>query len=57
MTTHLVRQAANEVRRETFNVWVPSRTTVIQPNGSQIVTILGRDGTVFCVGSMFDPQA
>ncbi|MGY9038468.1 MAG: OmpA family protein [Rhodobacterales bacterium] len=41
----LVRQAGDEVRRETFNDG-SSRTTVIKPNGSQIVTILGRDGTV-----------
>ena len=41
----LVRQAGDEVRRETFNDG-SSRTTVIKPNGSKIVTILGRDGTV-----------
>ncbi len=41
----LVRQAGDELRRETFNDG-SSRTTVIKPNGSQIVTILGRDGTV-----------
>jgi outer membrane protein OmpA-like peptidoglycan-associated protein len=41
----LVRQAGDEVRRETFNDG-SSRTTVTKPDGSQVVTILGRDGTV-----------
>ena len=41
----LVRQAGDEVRRETFNDG-SARTTVIKPDGSQVVTILGRDGTV-----------
>ena len=41
----LVRQAGDEVRRETFNDG-SARTTVTKPDGSQVVTILGRDGTV-----------
>ena len=41
----LVRQAGDEVRRETFNDG-SARTTVTKPDGSKVVTILGRDGTV-----------
>lgn len=41
----LVRQTGDEVRRETFNDG-SSRTTVTKPDGSRVVTILGRDGTV-----------
>ncbi|WP_341234568.1 OmpA family protein [uncultured Sulfitobacter sp.] len=41
----LVRQAGDEVRRETFNDG-SARTTVTKPDGSRVVTILGRDGTV-----------
>ncbi|MBA98824.1 MAG: OmpA family protein [Sulfitobacter sp.] len=41
----LLRQTGDEVRRETFNDG-SSRTTVTKPDGSKVVTILGRDGTV-----------
>ena len=41
----LLRQSGDEVRRETFNDG-SSRTTVVKPDGSKVVTILGRDGTV-----------
>lgn len=41
----LIRQAGDEVRRETFDDG-SARTTVTKPDGSQVVTILARDGTV-----------
>ncbi|TMM54362.1 OmpA family protein [Sulfitobacter sabulilitoris] len=41
----LLRQPGNEVRTETFNDG-STRSTVTREDGSQIVTIRGRDGTV-----------
>ena len=41
----LLRQAGDQVRRETFDDG-SARTTVTKPDGSKVVTILGRDGTV-----------
>lgn len=50
----LIRRPGDEVRTETFNDG-SSRTVVTKPDGSQIVTIRGRDGTVLRRISI-DPQ-
>ena len=41
----LLRRAGNEVSTETFDDG-SSRTTVLKPDGTRVVTILGADGTV-----------
>lgn len=50
----LIRRPGDEVRTETFNDG-SSRTVVTKPDGSRIVTIRGRDGTVLRRISI-DPQ-
>ena len=50
----LIRRPGDEVRTETFSDG-SSRTVVSKPDGSQIVTIRGRDGTVLRRVSI-DPQ-
>ena len=41
----LIRRPGDEVRTETFGDG-STRTTVFMPDGSQVITIRGRDGTV-----------